>query len=148
MAKQITPLLKSEYFTLSEFISSATAKKYNISNIPSSAIIDNLQYGCDMVLDPLRRRLGKAIIITSGYRCPHLNKLVGGVNNSWHTQGNAADIHIESEEDAKHKFEILKTIQSVDTCLFEHSKTSKWLHVQWDKNKNPRHHFNFNYSAL
>lgn len=148
MAKQITPLLKSEYFTLSEFISSATALRNNISNIPSSTIIENIQFGCDMVLDPLRRKLGKAIIITSGYRCPQLNRLVGGVNNSWHTQGNAVDIHIESEEDAKRKYDILKSLPCVDTCLFEHSKTTKWLHVQWNKIKTPRHHFNFNYSAL
>lgn len=148
MAKQITPLLKSEFFTLSELISSATAKRNNISNIPDASIIENLQYGCDKVLDPLRRRLGKAIIITSGYRCQQLNKLVGGVSNSWHTQGNAADIHIESEEDAKCIFDILKKLPSVDTALFEHSKTSKWLHVQWNKTKSPRHNFNFNYKAV
>lgn len=148
MVKQKITLLKSEFFSLSEFIASATAKKYNINNIPNPDIIENIQYGCDMILDPLRRQLGKAVQITSGYRCPTLNKLVGGVSNSWHIKGNAADIHIESELDAKNKFEILQKFPSVDTCLFEHSSVAKWIHVQWDKAKTPRHHFNYNYNAL
>lgn len=141
-------MLQSEFFTLSEFISSQTAKEHHINNMPTADIIVNIQYGCDMVLDPLRRKLSKSVQITSGYRCQQLNRLVGGVSNSWHMKGNAVDIHIESEDDAKVKFDILKTLPSVDTCLFEHSKLTKWLHVQWDKTKAPRHHFNYNYRAI
>lgn len=42
-------------------------------------------------LDQLRERVGYPIIITSGYRCPYYNKEVGGVSNSQHVLGNAAD---------------------------------------------------------
>ena len=100
-----------------------------------------------MVLDPLRRIHQQPIIITSGYRCAQLNKAVGGVANSRHTKGNAADIHIKDEEEARAIFNILKTLPSVDTALFEHSRSSQWIHVQWDMTKTPRHHFNFNYIA-
>ena len=100
-----------------------------------------------MVLDPLRRIHQQPIIITSGYRCVKLNKAVGGVANSWHTKGNAADIHIKDENEAKEIFDILKTLPSVDTVLFEHSRSSQWIHVQWDMTKTPRHHFNFNFKA-
>lgn len=147
MAKQITKNLKSEFFKLEEFTKSVTAAKLNIANIPKEEVIENLQYGVDMVLDPLRRLYGHPIQITSGFRCEKLNLAVGGVSNSWHKLGNAADIHVSSMKEAWAIFSILQKIPSVDTALFEHSKTAQWLHVQWDKTKSPRHHFNFNYQA-
>lgn len=149
MEKQIlkTKEIKSEFFTLNELTKSSTATKYHIDNSPSADIVRNLQYGVNMVLDPLRRLYGKPIIITSGYRCLELNKRVGGVANSWHTQGNAADIHVASLTEAHKIFSNLQKIPSVDTALFEHSKSGQWLHVQWNMNKTPRHHFNFNFIA-
>ena len=149
MAKQIqkTIEIKSEFFTLSELTKSSTASRYHIDNTPSADIVRNLQYGVDMVLDPLRRLYGKPIVITSGYRCLELNKKVGGVAHSWHTQGNAADIHVASLTEATKIFSNLQKIPSVDTALFERSTTGQWLHVQWNMNKTPRHHFNFNFRA-
>lgn len=44
------------------------------------------------VLDPAREKFGKPIIVNSGYRCPKHNVAVGGVANSQHTRGEAADI--------------------------------------------------------
>lgn len=147
MEKQKTNPLKSDYFTLQEFIKSTTAARLKIDNTPTNEILRNLQYGVSMVLDPLRRIHQKPIIITSGFRCEKLNKAVGGVHNSWHTKGNAADIHISDENEAREIFNILKTLPSVDTVLFEHSRSSQWIHVQWDMTKTPRHHFNFNFQA-
>lgn len=149
MAKQqnMTQTIKSEFFSLAELIKSSTATKHHIDNTPPADVIRNLQYGVDMVLDPLRRIYGKPILITSGYRCPKLNTLVGGVSNSWHTQGNAADIHVASLTEATKLFSNLQKIPSVDTVLFEHSGSGQWLHVQWNMAKTPRHHFNFNYKA-
>lgn len=142
-----TQTIKSEFFSLAELIKSSTATKHHIDNTPPADVIKNLQYGVDMVLDPLRRIYGKPIFITSGYRCPKLNTLVGGVSNSWHTQGNAADIHVASLTEATKLFSNLQKIPSVDTVLFEHSGSGQWLHVQWNIAKTPRHHFNFNYKA-
>lgn len=147
MEKQKTNQLKSEFFTLEELTKSSTAKRLKIDNTPNAEILKNLQYGVDKVLDPLRRIIQKPIIITSGYRCEKLNKAVGGVSNSWHQLGNAADIHIADEEYAREIFEILKTLPSVDTILFEHSSNSQWIHVQWNMAKTPRHHYNFNFKA-
>lgn len=139
--------IKSEYFTLAELTRSETAASHKIDNTPNKAVIDNLQYGVDMVLDPLRRLYRKPIKINSAYRSPQLNKLVGGVPNSWHQDGNAADIHISSDEEAKILFSYLQKLPSVDTALFEHSKTAQWLHVQWNRTRTPRHHYNFNFRA-
>ena len=139
--------IKSEYFSLAELTKSETAARHKIDNTPSASIVANLQYGVDMVLDPLRRLYGQPIKINSGYRSSQLNKLVGGVPNSWHQLGNAVDIHISSAEEAKILFNNLQKLPSVDTVLFEHSKSAQWLHVQWDKTRTPRHHYNFNYKA-
>lgn len=147
MERQKINPLKSDYFTLQELTKSTTAARLKIDNTPNAEILRNLQYGVSMVLDPLRRIHQQPIIITSGYRCAQLNKAVGGVANSWHTKGNAADIHIQDEDEARAIFNILKTLPSVDTALFEHSHSSQWIHVQWDMNKTPRHHFNFNFRA-
>lgn len=147
MEKQKINQLKSDYFTLREFIKSTTAARLKIDNTPSAEILRNLEYGVQMVLDPLRRIHQQPIIITSGYRCAQLNKAVGGVANSWHTKGNAADIRVKDENEAREIFDILKTLPSVDTVLFEHSRQSQWIHVQWDMTKTPRHHFNFNFKA-
>lgn len=139
--------IKSDFFKLEEFTNSSTAKRLKINNTPNDDIIRNIQYGVQMVLDPLRRLLQAPITITSGYRCQELNKAVGGVANSWHTKGNAADIRVKNEEEAKAIFQTLKTLPSVDTVLFEHSATSIWMHVQWDMTRTPRHHYNFNFVA-
>ena len=53
---------------------------------------ENIEALVENVLDPLRERYGKPIIVNSGYRCPKHNKEVGGVKNSQHLKGEAADI--------------------------------------------------------
>ena len=100
MVKVNQKMIKSDFFTLEEFTRSTTAKRLKIDNTPDDVVIRNIQYGVQMVLDPLRSILQAPIIITSGYPCSKLNKAVGGVANSWHTKGNAADLRIKDEEEA------------------------------------------------
>ena len=84
MAKVVNQkTIKSDFFTLEEFTRSSTAKRLKINNKPSDEVLRNLQYGVQMVLDPLRRIHQAPIVITSGYRCAELNRAVGGVANSW-----------------------------------------------------------------
>ena len=65
-----------KYFSLAEFINSATAKRLSIDNTPTFEIVDNLNRLADY-LDGIREKLGKPILVSSGYRCPVLNKAVG-----------------------------------------------------------------------
>lgn len=53
------------------------------------------------VLEPARERLGKPIVVNSGYRCQVHNKTVGGVANSQHMRGEAADIAPLAQESRK-----------------------------------------------
>ena len=88
-----------KHFNLSEFFRSSTAAKNGIKNEPSiderATIVRNINLLVDNVLDPVRDMVNTPIIITSGYRCPQVNRLVGGVGNSQHMSGHAADFHIQ-----------------------------------------------------
>ena len=87
----------SEHFTLSEMTRSATALDRGIKNVPSPTQVENLRELCQNVLEPLRKRFG-VIRVTSGFRCPELNRAVSGARDSQHTQGEAADIHVTGRE--------------------------------------------------
>lgn len=86
----------SRNFRLSEFFRSHMARSLQINNFPSGEKLDvvteNLRNLCKNILQPIRTAFGSPIYVTSGYRCPKLNKAVGGVKNSFHLQGRAADI--------------------------------------------------------
>ena len=87
----------TENFTLEEFTRSETAERMGITNVPGNRerlAIVNL---CAKLLQPLRDIYGKPIRINSGYRCPELNKAVGGVATSQHQKGEAADLSIDGK---------------------------------------------------
>ncbi len=79
-------------FTLEEMIFSATAKRLKIPNLPDQEQIENLNVLCKKLLQPLRDGCGKPLYISSGYRCPALNRVVNGSPASDHQYGRAADI--------------------------------------------------------
>ncbi len=57
-------------------------------------------------LNALRLRFGRAIIVNSGYRSPEHNAAVGGVPNSYHTKGLAADIRPRDPKDLDELYEM------------------------------------------
>lgn len=82
----------SDNFTLEEFLHSDMAVAKGIDNIPGDGVVENLTKLVTRVLQPLREKYGKPLSINSGYRCPELNKAVGGVATSQHVKGQAADV--------------------------------------------------------
>ena len=81
-----------KHFTISEMLKSNTAIKQRLWNGANLEVEENLRALVDEVLDPLRERYGKPIYVNSGYRCPELNRLIGGAIKSQHMRGEAADI--------------------------------------------------------
>ena len=80
------------FFTTQELIHSDYAERHNIDNTPDTYVsFANLEY-LKSVLDLVRAHVDSPVIVNSGYRCPCVNKAVGGVENSLHLQGRAADI--------------------------------------------------------
>lgn len=130
----------SPNFTLEEL----TATNYpRLQDEPSTEVVVNLCKLAITVLQPLRDHMKEPIRITSGYRSKELNRYVGGVANSYHLKGLAADIHVRNERHAALMFSYLKRLESVDSVLFERKGKTTWLHVQtsW----NPRHIANWNF---
>ena len=109
-----------KYFNLSELSASATSERLAIDNTPPRAAQRMLTILVEQLLDPIRRRYGAPIIVTSGYRCPALNTAVGGVANSHHIVGCAADIVGETPSNLPLYGEALQT--SLPNNLCEHSE--------------------------
>ena len=122
------------HFTIEEMYASDTAKRLGIDNKPTTQKMINLVYLCAFVLEPLRVAMGKPIRISSGYRCERLNKAVGGVYNSQHLKGQAADIDIQGDiAFGKKIFEYIRQHLPFDQLIWEKNpKTgSCWVHVSF-----------------
>lgn len=80
----------SPHFTLEELMSSNKARSLGIDNTPPQELMPRLVLLADM-LERIRSTLGVPVIVSSGYRCPALNRAVGSSSTSDHPQGHAAD---------------------------------------------------------
>lgn len=78
-------------FWLSEFITSDYATRHGLDNVPGVEEWRRIKTILAPGMQTVRDCLGAPVLITSGYRSPEVNKAVGGVSNSQHTQGLAAD---------------------------------------------------------
>lgn len=126
-----------KYFSVDEMVRSATAKKLGIDNSPTEEIANNLVLFIETTLDPIREDWGGPISVSSGYRCPELNKAVGGAKNSGHQYGFCADLQVKGgmkrvRELADFIFMWMKDHQmKFDELLFERSGNVTWLHFCW-----------------
>ena len=123
----------SKNFTLEELCASDTAKAKGIRNNPGQTDVVNLCALVHNVIQPLRTAMGEPIKIGSGYRCPALNKAVGGVSNSQHMRGEAVDLCIDGDiEKGRKWFDWIKTHCDFDQLILEHNaKGSYWVHVSY-----------------
>lgn len=87
----------SKHFSYREFETSRTADDLGICNvIVTTEVRDAVKALVLEVLEPLRTKWGEPLYINSGYRCPDLNKAVGGTPTSQHQKGEAADIKADN----------------------------------------------------
>jgi hypothetical protein len=131
----------SKNFTIEELTASQTAKRLGIVNAVGHEEVVCLCALVHHVLQPLRDAMQEPIKIGSGYRCPRLNRAVGGVSNSQHMKGQAADLCIDGDlKKGKRWFEWIKSHCDFDQLIWEHNKKgSYWVHVSYRANgKNRR----------
>ena len=122
----------NNYFTFKELIKSKTADKLGIDNTPPDDVMDNLLLLIEE-LDRIRDEFGSPIYVNSGYRCKELNKAVGGVPNSAHLKGLAADI---TSKDNKKLFQLIKEKGNFDKLIDENNLS--WIHFQINPEKNQK----------
>ena len=80
-------------FSLKEFESKDGSKMPSDVYLNIVKLVGQLQF--------LRDYTGRAITVNSGYRSPEYNAKIGGVKNSQHLLGKAADIRIEGLKPAE-----------------------------------------------
>jgi hypothetical protein len=132
------------HFTIEELYASDTAKRLGINNKPSVQQMINLVYLAAYVLEPLRVAMNEPIKIGSGFRCQQVNKAVGGVYNSQHLKGQAADLCIDGDLKKGRKwFNYIRDNLPFDQLIWEHNaKGNYWVHVSFvypDFGKNRKH---------
>ena len=123
-----------KYFTIKELTKSSTAEAKGIDNTPTQEVERNLTALVDNVLDPLRAIYGKPITVNSGYRCPELNKAVGGSATSDHVKGFAADITCSNKKENAILFDIIKNNLIFDQLIWEkgNNEYPDWVHVSFN----------------
>lgn len=126
-----------KYFTIEELTRSTTATAKGIDNTPTLEIKANLERLVGKVLDPLREKYGKPITVNSGYRCPELNKAVGGSKTSDHMNGFSVDITASSKKENAILFQIIKDNFDFDQLIWEkgNSEYPDWVHVSYNPNR-------------
>lgn len=113
----------SANFTLREL----TATSSGLPNEPPAEAVAALRVLCEECLQPLRAEWG-TVTVTSGYRSPSVNRAVGGVNNSQHIRGEAADIQLNSMRAA---FAWMRAHLPYDQLIWEYGSnaTPSWIHI-------------------
>jgi len=119
-------------FNLDEFTVSQAAERFGYNNTPSEEVISNLKELCVKVLQPLREIVRVPVIISSGYRCPSVNAVIGGYYNSQHLEGKAADFLIPSLTLIESFNDVYKNLP-FDQLIFEFGR---WIHVSYNGAEN------------
>ena len=122
-----------KYFTISELLHSDTAVARKLWNGANREQEDNLIALVDAVLDPLRLFYGKPIHVSSGFRSPAVNRAVGGVSNSQHLRGEAADIDTGSRLENQHLARLIVQHQLPFDQLIDEANYA-WIHVSHKRN--------------
>lgn len=120
----------AKYFTLEEFLTSSTARQKSIENLPSWEIVEHLKE-LAAFLDQLREDWGSGIRVSSGFRNEKLNSAVGGVPQSVHKIGYAADI-VPVNGKIKEFCEFVEKWSKnklFDQIIIEKKNNTKWVHV-------------------
>lgn len=82
-------------------------------------------------LETVREKAGTPLIITSGVRCPELNKAVGGAENSQHVRCQAADI-VPTKMSVPELFESIVLSDIIyDQLILEFSNGRNWVHISF-----------------
>ena len=132
-------MAKYQNFELREFVESDVATARKIDNFPTFAVVQHLDELVGKILQPLRIAWaaadghGSGLRITSGYRCRELNSAIGGVSNSAHLSGYAADVRPMNGKDEEFIIFAEKWLKreniAFDQSILEKKGKITWWHI-------------------
>ena len=121
-------MMLTPHFSLAELTFSATAQRRQIDNSPPPSVLRNLNQ-LAVGLEDVRAALdGLPIRINSGYRCPALNRIVGGARLSAHLDGWAADFVCP---DFGSPLEIVRVLARSDLVFDKLIQEGTWVHISF-----------------
>jgi zinc D-Ala-D-Ala carboxypeptidase len=131
----------STHLDLSEVTRSESAKRNQISNMPTGEHIANFITLAEKVFEPIREHFGFPIHISSGYRSVELNRLIKGSSSSQHCKGQAIDIDMDGTSNGvtnKMVYDYIKDNLEFDQLIWEFGDNTNpdWVHVSYSEGKN------------
>ena len=132
----------SEHISYKESVYSITATRRGINNIPDDEQLTNMELVAEEVFEPLREWVGGPIKINSFFRCPKLNKAIGGSSKSQHCYGQAIDIDDTFRKASNaDMYNYIKEHVDFDQLIWEFgdNKNPDWVHVSYvspEENRN------------
>ena len=124
----------SKHVSYKEGVYSRTATRKGIDNTPNNEQLDNMELVADEVFEPLRTYVGGPIKINSFFRCPELNKAIGGSSKSQHCKGQAIDIDDTfGYKTNAEMYEFIKEHLNFDQMIWEFGDDNNpdWVHVSY-----------------
>ena len=124
----------SKHISYKEGVYSITAMRRGINNDPNDEQLNNMELLAEKVFEPLREWDGGPIKINSFFRCPELNKAIGGSSKSQHCHGQAIDIDDTYGKVANSKmYHYIKENLDFDQIIWEFGDDDNpnWVHVSY-----------------
>lgn len=109
----------SANFDMAELVHSDTAERLGLDNTPGPVETAALTRLATTILQPIRDAVGGPVLVHDAYRSPAVNQADGGVPNSQHQLGEAADISAPSMT-LQELFDLIrKSDVAYDQCILE-----------------------------
>lgn len=139
----------SDHISYKEAIRSNTAVRYGIENRPGEIALLNMKNVARILFEPMRKYFQVPIYISSFFRSPELNRIIGGSENSSHMMGEAIDVDADvfnkrlrdgellTNRDIFHY--LLNESESFDQLIWEYGDKDgpAWVHFSYrDKRTN------------
>jgi len=130
------------HISLTEATKSNTAERLGIDNFPNSYILSKMQETATQLFEPLRIFVGEPIYISSFYRSPELNKVIGGSSQSQHCKGEAIDIDdvYSNRYTNADYFNYIKENLPFDQLIWEFGddESPSWVHMSYTEDLKER----------
>ena len=126
----------SKHFKLVEFTKSQIAARHGLKNLPGAGEVNTLENVCYEILEPVRAKFEKPVLITSGFRSLEVNRILGSSDGSQHCKGQAVDFEIGGIPNIKVAYWIQANCD-FDQLILEYYQPdvdqSGWVHVSYNE---------------